>query len=145
MATRYDDRDYDREYDRGPRTPAVAQNQTLVALVGTMVALVPTSVMVLIMVAPRSQTMVALQIMVAHPLVRTMIAPMANDLKVARDTAVAVENPKGMAAKVAWAVVNLVAGLRGAAAVTMAAAAAKDTGEAAGKTNATNAADMVTR
>jgi hypothetical protein len=68
-----------------------------------------------------------------------MIVPMVNDPKAAPDTAVANEVPKGMAAKAGAA---LKAGIpRAAVAASMEAAAARVTGEVAGKTSMTNAVD----
>ena len=104
-------------------TTAVAPNQTMIALVGTMAAPVPTSVMVLILVAPLSQIMDAPdQITVDHRWGQTMIVPMVNDLKGATDQAAAVsEDLKDTVADV------------------------EVTGAAAGKTSVTNAVAMVIR
>ena len=128
-------------------TTAVAQNQTLIALVGSMVVPVPTSVMVLILVAALNQIMDAPdQITVDHPWDQTMIVPTVIDLKDATDQApdqvVASEVRKDLDAKVNMAVVDL---LHGAVVATTRAAAVKVIGAAAGKTSATNAAGMAIR
>jgi hypothetical protein len=126
-------------------TTAVAQNQTLIVLVGSMVVPVPTSVMVLILVAPLSQIMDAPdQITVDHPWGQTMIVPIVNDLKGATDQAAAAsEDQKDTAAAaVNMAVVDL---LHGAVAATTRAADVKVIGAAAGKTSATNAVAMAIR
>ena len=127
-------------------TTDVAQNQTMIALVGSLVVPVPTSVMVPILVAPLSQTTVAPgQIMVDHPWGQTMIVPTVNDLKGATDQApdqvVASEDRKDITARVNMAAVDL----QWAVAASMGAAAVKVTGAAAGKTSATNAVAMAIR
>lgn len=127
-------------------TTDVAQNQTMIALVGTMVVPVRTSVMVLILVAPLSQIMVALdQITVDHPWGQTMVVLTVNDLKGAMDQApdpvVASEDRKDIAAKVNMAAVDL----QWAVAASMGAAAVKVIGAAAGKMSAMNAVAMAIR
>jgi hypothetical protein len=83
-------------------TTVVAQSQTMTDLVGTMVAQVPTLIMVLTMVAALRAFMIALApIMVAHHSAQTTVVPMVNDPKGVTGQAAASEDPKGTVARVA--------------------------------------------